>query len=188
MGHRHLLPVVNCLPGVIPGVPGVAPAMQTLNSVKALWWGVGWLEKWLGHASTKKSKNSGLLCLCCCGTASFLWRTYTSLYMLLQYIPLQCRYYWLHIEIDLWVWSEYVRPRQCFNAFGRFCCSQRSLAALCNNSNCRWVTGNFAGARGIWWMQSTRTITRTWFWNISPKAILSQQNLSLNSMNRPLSR
>ena len=24
------------LPGVIPGVPGVAPAMQTLNSVKAL--------------------------------------------------------------------------------------------------------------------------------------------------------
>ena len=61
----------------------------------------------------------------------------TILYMLLQYIALQCRYSWLHIEIDLWVWSEYVRPRQCFNAFGRFCCSQRSLAALCNNSNCR---------------------------------------------------
>ena len=171
--------------------------MQTLNSVKALWWGVGWLEKWLGYASTKKSKNCGLLCLCCCGTASFLWLTYTSLYMLLQYIPLQCRYYWLHIEIDLWVWSEYVRITtamfQCLwqvllltAQFGR-ALQQLQLQASWGQ-DVRWAAGNFAGARGIWWMQSTRTITRTWFWNISPKAILSQQNLSLNSMNRPLSR
>ena len=28
-------------------------------------------------------------------------------------------------------------PWQCLNAFGRFCCSQHNLAALCNNSSCR---------------------------------------------------
>ena len=39
------------------------------------------------------------------------------------------------------------------------------------------------GARGIWWMQSTWTITRTWFLNILSKAILTQQNLSLNFRN-----